>query len=208
MGPTVVVVDSRCIFSECLCEFLAHNLKDLRILSVSNTQQASELAFLPVTCVLLSNREDVPAIREVFPSASLLLICDGHGSAMPDPQVPRLMLDMPRNVFAEIVRCAARDGCIDALNAAPAPSYTQLSPEPPEVIMDMGGQLKLSDRESEVLAALKRGLPNKMIAHEMDLSENTVKIHVRNIMRKLGVTNRTMAALYDGAEVPEATHPA
>jgi DNA-binding NarL/FixJ family response regulator len=50
-------------------------------------------------------------------------------------------------------------------------------------------------REAEVLAALWRGRSNKVIAGELNLSENTVKVHVRHIMRKLRATNRTQAAL-------------
>ncbi len=52
----------------------------------------------------------------------------------------------------------------------------------------------LSLRESEVLHLVSRGCQNKIIAAELDLAENTVKIHVHNIIRKLAVSNRTQAA--------------
>jgi DNA-binding NarL/FixJ family response regulator len=51
-------------------------------------------------------------------------------------------------------------------------------------------------REAQVLAALRRGQSNKVIASDLNLSENTVKVHVRHIMRKLHATNRTQAVLY------------
>jgi DNA-binding NarL/FixJ family response regulator len=44
-----------------------------------------------------------------------------------------------------------------------------------------------------VLAQLDRGKANKLIAFELGMSESTVKVHVRNIMRKLSATNRTQA---------------
>jgi two-component system, NarL family, nitrate/nitrite response regulator NarL len=53
----------------------------------------------------------------------------------------------------------------------------------------------LTAREAEVLAALQKGYPNKWIAHHLNLSENTVKAHIRNIMRKLHATNRTEAVI-------------
>jgi NarL family two-component system response regulator LiaR len=53
----------------------------------------------------------------------------------------------------------------------------------------------LTPRETEVLACLCRGLPNKLIAKELHLSEKTVKAHVGRIFAKLGVTDRTQAAL-------------
>ncbi|RDI59968.1 response regulator transcription factor [Microvirga subterranea] len=50
-------------------------------------------------------------------------------------------------------------------------------------------------READVLAALQRGRSNKWIAHHLNLSENTVKVHIRHIMRKLRATNRTEAVV-------------
>jgi two-component system, NarL family, response regulator LiaR len=54
----------------------------------------------------------------------------------------------------------------------------------------------LTDREREVLALIARGLPNKLIARELSISEKTVKAHVSSILGKLGVSDRTQAALY------------
>jgi NarL family two-component system response regulator LiaR len=54
----------------------------------------------------------------------------------------------------------------------------------------------LTPREHDVLALIGRGMPNKLIARELSLSEKTVKAHVSSILAKLGVTDRTQAALY------------
>ena len=54
----------------------------------------------------------------------------------------------------------------------------------------------LTPREREVLALIGRGMANKVIARELSLSEKTVKAHVSNILAKLGVSDRTQAALY------------
>ncbi len=53
----------------------------------------------------------------------------------------------------------------------------------------------LSKKEIEVLRGLCAGLSNKEIARDLDRQEVTVKLHVKNILKKLGVKNRTSAAL-------------
>jgi DNA-binding NarL/FixJ family response regulator len=57
-----------------------------------------------------------------------------------------------------------------------------------------GRQNRLTSRQVAVLSHLQRGKTNKIIAYELGVSECTVKVHVRNIMRKMGATNRTQAA--------------
>ena len=54
----------------------------------------------------------------------------------------------------------------------------------------------LTPREREVLALIGRGMANKVIARELGLAEKTVKTHVSSILAKLGVADRTQAALY------------
>ncbi len=56
----------------------------------------------------------------------------------------------------------------------------------------------LTGRQMAVLDALRRGKPNKIIAYELNMRESTVKVHVRNIMKKLHATNRTEAAYLAG----------
>jgi DNA-binding NarL/FixJ family response regulator len=59
----------------------------------------------------------------------------------------------------------------------------------------VAGACGLTVRQQEVLARLRQGESNKLIGRQLKLRESTVKVHIRQIMRKLGATNRTQAAL-------------
>jgi two-component system, NarL family, nitrate/nitrite response regulator NarL len=54
----------------------------------------------------------------------------------------------------------------------------------------------LSDRETQILLSITKGSSNKLIAREYDIMEATVKVHVKTILRKIGVSNRTQAAMW------------
>ena len=51
-----------------------------------------------------------------------------------------------------------------------------------------------TQRQAQILDCLRRGMANKLIAYELNMCESTVKIHIRNILKKLKATNRTEAA--------------
>jgi DNA-binding NarL/FixJ family response regulator len=54
----------------------------------------------------------------------------------------------------------------------------------------------LSARELEVLALVAQGLPNKLVARQLEISEKTVKAHLTSVFAQIGVTDRTQAALW------------
>ena len=58
------------------------------------------------------------------------------------------------------------------------------------------GNAELTDREREVLGLVSEGLPNKLIARRLEISEKTVKAHLTRVFQTIGVTDRTQAALW------------
>jgi DNA-binding NarL/FixJ family response regulator len=68
----------------------------------------------------------------------------------------------------------------------------------------------LTARQKAVLELLRRGDTNKVIARRLGMREGTVKVHVRQIMRKFGVTNRTQVAVVcaNGRPSQKAATPA
>jgi two-component system, NarL family, response regulator LiaR len=90
--------------------------------------------------------------------------------------------------LAEAVRKASRG------EALLAPSVAARLMQ--EVSGERTASAGLTGRELEVLRLIARGLSNKLIAHELVVSEKTVKTHVSNILAKLHLADRTQAALY------------
>jgi DNA-binding NarL/FixJ family response regulator len=60
----------------------------------------------------------------------------------------------------------------------------------------VGAAPGLSAREQEVLQLVAEGLPNKLIARRLEISEKTVKAHLTSVFAQIGVTDRTQAALW------------
>ena len=98
-----------------------------------------------------------------------------------------LLKDVDSERVAEAIREAARGESPLDPRAARTILEERSAPDP------LAG---LSEREREVLALLGEGLPNKLIARRLDISEKTVKSHLTRIYRELGVTDRTQAALW------------
>ena len=95
----------------------------------------------------------------------------------------------PQDLVAAIRTVHEGNALLDP--AVTARLLEQLADEPPAQTAEL-----LTPREREVLALVRQGLANKAIARELGVSEKTVKTHVSNILGKLGVADRTQAALY------------
>ena len=127
-------------------------------------------------------------IRERFPKIKVVIL-----SAVTDPDEVRRAIKRGATSYVfkhvnpadlpSILRQAAEGTVIHALHAV-ADDHT--------AAVDAG----LSEKELVVLKAVARGLSNTQIAKELWVTEQTVKFHLTNVYRKLGVANRTEAARY------------
>ena len=88
---------------------------------------------------------------------------------------------------------------LDAVRAAAA-GHAPLDPRVARALLPSADRGRrgpaLSDREREVLAHVARGLANKQVARALGISERTVKVHLGNVFRQIGVGDRTSAALW------------
>jgi DNA-binding NarL/FixJ family response regulator len=94
-------------------------------------------------------------------------------------------------------------GCVRAVARGEAPVDPAVARS---LLSEVRGRAQvdpLTEREREVLELIRQGQPNKAIARRLAISERTVKAHVTHIFTRLGVTDRTQAALW-----AERHHPA
>ena len=105
--------------------------------------------------------------------------------------------DIRRALAAGVQAYLTKDVLHDELLKAIRAVYGGQTYLPAAVAASLAAQLPrpdLSAREVQVLALIVRGLANKQIAFTLNIAEHTVKNHVKNILSKLGVQDRTQAA--------------
>lgn len=87
---------------------------------------------------------------------------------------------------------------LDHLLQAIRTVYSGANYIPPEIATRLAGRIQsqLSDRELEVLRLIAKGRSNKEIGAHLAISESTVKLHVSNLLTKLGVVDRTQAVVH------------
>ena len=158
-------------------------LVDLRSVNVEDEALSSQSASLqqlfgPVPLVAVTDREDYHFAAKIMRNGWRGCITTSLGA---DVVVAAIRLVMAGGTF--IPR-----GLIDHYVDARA---EVLRAEPPA---DDSIRLGFTPREADVLTHLRQGKPNKLIAYALNISESTVKVHIRNMMRKLHATNRTQVA--------------
>jgi DNA-binding NarL/FixJ family response regulator len=98
-----------------------------------------------------------------------------------------LLKDTEPDDLIRAVRAAARDESpLDPRAAKALVEHRQLVPL----------EAQLTPREREVLGCIAEGLPNKLIARRLGIAEKTVKAHITNVFQRIGVSDRTQAALW------------
>jgi DNA-binding NarL/FixJ family response regulator len=112
---------------------------------------------------------------------------------------PRILGALEAGACGYLLKDVASDEVADGIRAA-ARGESPLDPRAARTILTARAEPDplgaLSHREREVLGLLLDGLPNKLIARRLEISEKTVKSHLTRIFREIGVSDRTQAALW------------
>lgn len=133
----------------------------------------------------ISGFEVMQQIFSAFPGAKILVLTSLEG----DADIERALALGARGY---VVKGSGREELIRAVRAVHA-GKKHIPAEVAQKLVEHLSSEKLSTRELEVLALVARGKSNKEVGLELAIAEDTVKMHVKNLLGKLGATDRTEA---------------
>jgi DNA-binding NarL/FixJ family response regulator len=168
-------------------------------LEVLKAGAAPDLALVDVRMPDLDGLELLRAIKTDWPDVPVIMLSTYENA----PYVKRALAD---GASGYLLKDATPEDLSQAIKVAMSGSGNVLSPRVIQNLFEdqqadgspSGGrrnEYSLTDREHDILALLAEGRSNRDIAQRLFLSEKTVKAHLAAIFRKLGVTNRTQAAM-------------
>lgn len=212
--PQIALVGSSSNFSETLMRAMGHHLPDVTLIHYPSMEEfvalpAAKTQWLQLLLIddsTFTNASD--ALRRGMnyaPSTVIALaFIDYHraaavyGAPCQTPAIHSFIpLDVRLDVWLALVRLVLHGG-----RYIPEELLARRhDPRSPDRGHDEGETLGLTQRQYKVLKLVAEGLPNKVIATRLGVSDHTVKLHIHNIITKMGVTNRTEAAarFYDGS---------
>ncbi|MFL6156045.1 MAG: LuxR C-terminal-related transcriptional regulator, partial [Marmoricola sp.] len=135
-------------------------------------------------------------------AATRALFDDGYGGAVvmltSFSDKSRVTQALAAGAVGYLLKDSAPDEVLSAIRSAAA-GHAPLDPRVAGALLPSRGAAPgadLSVREREVLDLVAEGLANKQIARRMGITERTVKVHLGSVFRRIGVSDRTSAALW------------
>ncbi|MEQ1408305.1 response regulator transcription factor [Neorhizobium sp. Rsf11] len=200
--PKLAIIDDRALDRECLAQSLiAHGLgMDVELFSSldmwRNTAESRHAGILinigrnDVCDDLFIN--DLKRLISEFPELPIVILAENR-------DLRQILRAFEAGVRGYISSAIGLNVCVGAISLALAGGKF-ISVENPDDLRQLlvvaedkerRRTAMFTQREADVIDALTRGKPNKIIAYELNLRESTVKVHIRNIMKKLHARNRT-----------------
>lgn len=155
-------------------------------------ETAPDVVLMDLEMPVLDGIGATRAIADELPSVTVLVLTsfsDRH----------RITAALDAGAVGYLLKDAAADDVVRGIRAA-VEGGSPLDPRAARALLDAAAApdplTGLSPREREVLALLLEGLPNKLIARRLGITEKTVKTHLTSVFRTIGVTDRVQAVLW------------
>ena len=216
--PIIVIIHNRTVFRDCLAQcleiaYVDHDVRTFSSIVEWLTCEDPAALDAAVTIIVLDGSSDTGATDLDFLETSsttnpVIIISDTDDlnyivRVLKSGVRGYIPTSLSFNVAVEAVRLVKAGGIF-----IPASSIV---PDGDEPVQSKNSTL-LTHRQMEVVEEIRHGKANKQIAYELNMSEHTVKVHLRHIMRKLKARNRTEVAVLSGnlvtghKDVPKAEH--
>jgi len=204
---SLVIIDSRALDRECFARSIAAHRVGMKVLAFGSIDgwKFEQEKHPPVAAILFNIggrkasdptvAEEIRTMATEFAPAPVIVLADTD-------ELIQILKALEYGARGYIPSSVGIDVCIEAVGLAlaggifvPASSVLAM-----RQLLDSGAAVTrpmasmFTARQAEVVEALRRGKANKIIAYELNLRESTVKVHIRNIMKKLKATNRTEVA--------------
>ncbi|NTS30916.1 DNA-binding response regulator, NarL/FixJ family, contains REC and HTH domains [Phyllobacterium sp. YR620] len=214
----LAIVDKRALERECLAQALHNHHIGLKVYTFGSLEEwrASKRSVSHLRAVLVNagnrNMDDTDLTAEIselvatFESAAVVVVAEND-------DLNYVLKALEIGVRGYIPTTCGIEICMQAIELAiaggkfvPASSVLALR----KMLGNRNDEFRhiatsFTARQSAVAEGLRRGKANKIIAYELNLCESTVKVHIRNIMKKLGATNRTEVAYKISDMIPHET---
>jgi DNA-binding NarL/FixJ family response regulator len=195
----LVIADDHAVVRTGL-EQLVETFEDVELLgSAADGREAIDLCALHEPDVALMDLE-MPVVDGIAATEQITRVQPGTRvvvlTSFADQD--RILRALEAGAVGYVLKDATPDELGKAIRAA-AEGDAPLDPKAARVLLSSRtgrGPAPLSPREREILQMIGLGLPNKIIAARLGISEKTVKAHLTSVFRAIGVTDRTQAALW------------
>lgn len=207
--PIVLFVGDSTSFSKMYLRLIQSEFPDFEVANLASANEA-KATFSPqdtrICAIILSCQHEREAVSDLHSIAQLMPAVRPVLAYQTVDEVRTALTATKSKAFVEklsFLPLRARMDCTITILRLILSGERHVSGEVLDMLMawnaeghsDQNGPWTLTAREQEVLEQLAKGASNKLIARELDLAESTVKLHIHHIIGKLGVSNRTEAAV-------------
>jgi len=208
-----IIIERRLLIRDCLVKCLSDGKKSNIVKSFATVedwlQERPQLASRPVILLCSADRDeadiekDIARLNQDTPGVSIIILSDREDAgsvlhALDTGVRGYIPMTMAFEVAVQAIRLVRAGGTfVPAMTLISSRDSIEKTPSPAE----NSRKTLFTPRQSTVVEALLQGKSNKIIAYELNMCESTVKVHVRNIMKKLRARNRTeVVCLMNGIE--------
>ena len=189
---SVLIIDDHALFRSGVKLIIGSEFQGVTVLEAGGVEEAMresssapDLILLDVRLIGLNGLESLSLLRRRWPTGKVIMLSSDHSGRTVEQAFERgasgfiSKADASDKLMTTIRAVLAQDHSVAALARSQAPQG------PPS--------LRLTARQCEVLDYLHQGLPNKVIARKLNLSENTVRGHVQSLLVALDASSRSEA---------------